>query len=498
MYPPQNPIAALSSIYGIQQQQVALQQARQNLQTGQYAQQSAQAGAQLDQQKSSEMQAVGNLTKGAYTSGRYTKPDGTFDNNKFANDVAAVAPVNGQAISNAATERAGRVFDNQQKLFNLEQSKREAIGNMAGAVAADATTDPTKATNAVENLRSQFPDDKDFSRVLTSMTMGMKMDADPSDPKNPNASSTFNGLRQQFRNIAVGVNAPSAAQTAPNVSAVGLGSSVAMTQTNPQAIGGLGVKGALPTGIPPGWSLTEDPITHNKYMINQQTGESKPLAGMGGNQQNAPPPRLPGQGESQADVAGADAKRYSQISGEGTNAQTGAQLADQVANLADQVRTGKLSKEWADRLAVIQQHDPQVTDRQMLQKYAAQLKTIANSGSTTDASRDQVEQGMPSPETMDPDAVKQAAQYVGGIFRMRGARQQYADQYVKNSGGPLGMQGADDSYMRSADPTLFAYKALPPGPQRQAFLSQHGLTTPAAQQAFKARINQIDHYSGGQ
>jgi hypothetical protein len=300
MYPPQNPIAALSSIYGIQQQQLALQQGRQNLQTGQYAQQSAQAGAQLDQQKASEMQAVGNLTKGAYTSGRYTKPDGTFDNNKFANDVNAVAPVNGQAISNAATERAGRVFDNQQKLFNLEQSKREAIGNMAGAVAADATTDPTKATNAVENLRSQFPDDKDLSRVLTSMTMGMKMDADPPDPKNPNAPSTFNGLRQQFRNIAVGVNAPSASQTTPATDTYQGASGVQPYQKNPQAVGGiknigvpLGPQGITPQVVttPSGSLQVWGPNGPGGKGAAPSSGQSGPRTAA----QDAPPPNAPKQ-----------------------------------------------------------------------------------------------------------------------------------------------------------------------------------------------------------
>jgi hypothetical protein len=241
-------------------------------------------------------------------------------------------------------------------------------------------------------------------------------------------------------------------------------------------------------------NVVEDPATGNKYIYNQQNQRVNPIGQPGA--PAAPPQRVVGQAPSQAAVAGTDAQRYSQISQEGTNAQTGAQLADQVATLADQVRTGKLSKEWTDRLAILQQHDPTITARQMLTKYAAQLKTMATSGATTDASRSQIDEGMPSPESMNPDATKQAAQYVGGIFRMRGARQQYADQYVKNSGSPLGMQGADDSFMRSADPTIFAYKALPPGPERQQFLVTHGLTTPEKQAEFKARMNQVQHYVG--
>jgi hypothetical protein len=480
MYPPQNPIAALSSIYGIQQQQVALKQAQQNLQTGQYAQQSAQAEAQQNQQKNSELTAVGNLTKQAYSSGRYKQADGSFDNQKFADDVSQVAPTYGQQIAKDATMRAGEIYKNQQTFFNLNQSQRQMIGDAFGSLAADASVDHTKFIDTIANLSDQFKDNPQVNRMLTSMATAIPNDNGP-------------GLRQALRNAAVMTNAPSAAQSNPNVGAIGLGGSVALTQTNPQAIGGLQQQGSVTD-----WSLTEDPITHNKYMINAQTGESRPLGGAAGNTANAPPQRPAGQGESQKDVATTDAARYSQISQEGTNAQTGAQLADRVAALADQVRTGKLSKEWADNLTIFQQDNPGATARQMLTKYAAQLKTMASQGASTDASRSQVDAGMPSPETMDPKATKQAAQYVGGIFRMRGARQQYADQYLKNNGSPLGMQGADDAFMRAADPSVFVYKSLPAGAARQQYLRDSNITTPEKLQDLKTRLNQVNHYSGGQ
>ena len=140
MYPPQNPIAALSSIYGIQQQQLALQQGRQNLQTGAYQQQSAQAQASQDQQKNAELQAVGNLTKNA-ANPRYAAPDGSFDNQKFADDVARVAPTYGQAIAKDATMRAGELYQNQQTLFNLNQSERSMIGDAFGSWATDDKLD---------------------------------------------------------------------------------------------------------------------------------------------------------------------------------------------------------------------------------------------------------------------------------------------------------------------------------------------------------------------
>src|SRR5271154_1712003 len=128
MYPPTNTLQSLSSILSLQQQKQALVKQAQDIQTGQYIQQSAQAVAQQDQQKNSELQAIGQLSKSAYASGRYANPDGTFNNGKFADDVSQVGPY-GQQIANEATMRAGEVYKNQQTYFNLEKSKQEQIAN---------------------------------------------------------------------------------------------------------------------------------------------------------------------------------------------------------------------------------------------------------------------------------------------------------------------------------------------------------------------------------
>jgi hypothetical protein len=76
MYPPQNPIAALSSIYGIQQQQVNLAQQKQALQTGQYTQQSAQATAQQNQQDARNRQASQSFFQN-FDIAKHAGPDGT-------------------------------------------------------------------------------------------------------------------------------------------------------------------------------------------------------------------------------------------------------------------------------------------------------------------------------------------------------------------------------------------------------------------------------------
>jgi len=445
---PSKGLGMMSSILGIQQQRLGLQQQNQALQTGQYQQQTAQAESSQAQQKNAELQAVGNLTKQAYQSGRYKAPDGSFDNQKFANDVAQVAPTYGQGIANDATSRAGEVYRNGQTLFNLESSKRQQLGDTLGALAGNQNVTQSDVIDAFEGLRQQHPDDKALSRMLQS-TQG-------SIPP----STTGPQLQQVLNTMA------SAATAHPSVSGT--------TNAASQIVN----RGTYSGQLSP--QTGDQSINPGAPKVAAQTA------------QGLIPPA------NQAGLSTNDVTRYSQIGQEGTNAQTGVQLAKQVSQLSDQVRTGQLSKEWADRLAVLKQNDPNITNRQMLSKYAAQLKTMATQGAATDASRSQIDEGMPSPESMDPAAVKQAAQYVGGIFGMRGARQSVADQYVKRNGNAIGIQGVDNEFMRAADPTLFAYKSLPQGPERQAFLKAHNLTTPEAQQEFKARMNQVNHYSGGQ
>jgi hypothetical protein len=191
--PPQNPITTLAGIMGIKQQQQALQ-------TGQYNQATAQAESQQAQQKNAELQAVGNLTKNAYNP-RYSNADGSFDNQAFADDVARVAPTYGQAIAKDATMRAGELYQNQQTLFNLNQSERSMIGDAFGSWATDDKLNHSRFINNVENLREQFPNNPGVSRMLTSMATAMPSDAD--------------GLHKGLQQAAIMAKSPTAELSMP-------------------------------------------------------------------------------------------------------------------------------------------------------------------------------------------------------------------------------------------------------------------------------------------
>ena len=492
---PPNPmtgINTLSGLIGIQQQRLQLQREAQVIQTGQAQQQTAQAEAQQSQQAMGERQQLQQVLKTGIrpdTGESIYNDQNEVDPDKLSDYATKNLALTGQGVTQNILKTKTDKIALSSAAADLQGKYRDQLAGITRSF----VNNPKATSQDVNDAYQQFGRvNPDAAPAILAATNLVKHLDNATGQKEKNDQLIH--LAQMFQ-----PSGTTAAQQQPAVGAINLGGQVALTQTNPYAPGGVERLGGMGTSIPPGWQLTEDPVTHNKYMINQQTGQTKPLgAEFGGGGGAAPPQRAAGQGESQVGVASQDTKRYGDISQEGTNAQTGMQLANQVSQLAQQVRTGKLTKEWADRLTVLKQSDPSITDRQMLSKYAAQLKTMAVQNATTDSSKNQIEEGMPSPETMDPGAVKQAAQYVGGIFGMRGARQAVADKYVKTNQSPLGLQSSDNEFMRAADPTIFAYKSLPPGPERQEFLKAHGLTTAEKIQEFKARMNQVNHYSGGQ
>ena len=468
---PPNPQAGINAYAGI----LGLQQQKQALQTGALQQQAVGAEAQQAQQRNKELQAAQQLMINGAKSGQYDDGQGGLDRQRLADDITKVAPTYGQQISSSLLSQANEIVANKQAHQNLTVSQKKEMGDTFASLAADPEVDNTKFIDAVEKLRQAHRNDPDFSRMLTSMTTHYPGTASPDQQRQ---------LLGRWSAAATGQ-----VQAAPGQIDTG-------TQIQPGTVNRFS-GGFTPAG---GAFNKQSVVTTPAGPLAVATparGTVSPLTTPGA----APsaPQELNTTRATQENVQGMatdDRGRYAQVSQEGTNAQAGAQLADQVAHLAEQVRTGKLSKEWTDRLTTLQQHNPGLTDRQMLSKYAAQLKTMATQGATTDASRSQIDEGMPSPETMGPDAVKEAAQYVGGIFRMRGARQAYADQYAKSNGSSLGFRGADDAFMRSADPTVFTYNALPAGEERRQFLTKRFGNDPAKLREFSGRINQVKHYAG--
>jgi hypothetical protein len=430
-------LGLMSSILGIQQQKQALQ-------TGQYTQQSAQAGAQVDQQKASELQAVGNLVKNA---SKYKDQNGNFDNQKFANDVATVAPVNGQGIANDATMRAGELYKNQQTLFNLDQSHRSMIGDALGSLAQDPTLDHSKFVDTVANLHEQFKDNPAVNRMLTSMSTAM-----------PNTSGPE--LAQALRNAAVMAKSPTADLSAPNRTTMQGPGGLQAVEMNPNAVGGAGPKGPP---MPQGLSPTEQ--VPYKAAVTSATSRA------GG-------------------VAGSDIDRSNAVSSAVKGASAAIPLTTQVDDLAEQIHSGRFLAAVSNAAAAVGM-SADTYARQELRKNLGQIKTAAISGAGSDSRAGTIESGFPD-ETSDPQTIHKAMDYARGSLREDLARGKNLNEYRGKNPDLRGFQQADDTLTSNTHPLMHEFKALTPE-QRPGFLRRN-FSTADEMQAFKNAQKAADHH----
>jgi hypothetical protein len=103
---------------------------------------------------------------------------------------------------------------------------------------------------------------------------------------------------------------------------------------------------------------------------------------------------------------------------------------------------------------------------------------------------------MPDPEHMDPEAVKDAARFVGGQADLASARAKVANsQRQANGGTSTGLRAIDSTFMQNSDPRGFAYKDIPKGPERQAYLKEH-FKSKEEVQSFLDKQAVADHLSG--
>jgi hypothetical protein len=157
---PPNPnqgMQSLSGILGLQQQQLALKQGQQNLQTGVFQQQSAQANAQQDQQKNAELQAARQLTVKGAQSGAYTAPDGTLDRAKLADDITKAAPTYGETISNQLLSGANEMIQNKQALQKLNSDQQSQLAAGANALASKPDLNHTDVIDYLNNMSDRNP-----------------------------------------------------------------------------------------------------------------------------------------------------------------------------------------------------------------------------------------------------------------------------------------------------------------------------------------------------
>lgn len=446
-----NPNAGLDTIQkyiGLQSSQLGVQKQKQDLQTGQYSQQFEQARASQEAQKAKEFQAGAQLLSDPVGNG-ILNADGSPTENSLA-IVQRAMPMTGAGHYKNLIEGGKTKLEYTAASNSLTQGERAQLIGAASGVAADKAGKPEDAIanmQGVVDSMSGSPDQKHYATMADAL---QKMISSANKEDGTGTKWRTSILQAERGNLT-----PEGTVGAGGVATPGMG-------TN--ALG-------LPT------------VTDR---VSGTTG-SAPLA-----PGYVPPtaPQVAGQTSAATGQVQNDNALFGKVMEGSAKSQSGIALADKVAELSDEVRTGKLSKEWADNLAVLKQKDPQITARQMLSKYAAQLKTLAESGASTDAERSQIDAGMPSPESMEPGAVKEASQYLHGYFKMSQARGANATQHVSSTGSTQGLTLKDNSFMQGADPFVYSFKDMKREDQKEFLLKKFGPGHSKALDDFESRVNQ--------
>lgn len=437
----------ISSLLGIKEQMQALK--------------SATAKAKIDQQDAAENQAVAGAMKDPVASG-LANPDGT-PTEDAPRKFAALAPTSWQRRMGEWTDAMTKHVEFNSAVNNLDLKERSIIVGAPTLVAVSGGK-PEDAIAAIDTTLAglegspEYPKYKKIADAQKNVITASVKAQEGRPPGEVGKEPWRNQLLTLHR--AMGLT-PEQISGATGVAA----SSTGFLNTN--------------SGIQP--VITKPAIAGGG---TEKVGAEIPMG-------LAPTEKL-GYVQGKAGVTGeveADTSRYSTLMNSAVTARTGIALADQVAALAKQVRTGQLTKDWADKLAVLQQDNPKITARQMLGKYAAQLQSLAISNATTDNERNQINSGMPDPNNMDPTAVGQAAQYLHGHFRLLQERGRNASDHVYKNGIP-GLTLNDTQFASQRDPFVYAFKDMTREDKKQFLLERFGPGHSKALDDFEAQVNQ--------
>ncbi len=157
---PPDPLGSLSKMISARSGIIGLQQQQQNLQTGAYQQQSAQATAQQDQQKNSELQALAQFTKTAAQDPSYQNDDGSANVGKYQQDAMKVAPVYGQAYIGQMTSNFNGAVENRKAMLGLTKEQQALMQSGVQSIAQGAD-----AVDEINRLRD-ISDDRGYQKML--------------------------------------------------------------------------------------------------------------------------------------------------------------------------------------------------------------------------------------------------------------------------------------------------------------------------------------------
>lgn len=510
---PNQGLQTISSLIGLRQQQ-------QNLQTGQYQQQSAQAMAVQDQQKAKETQGIAQLLQNPIGNG-ILKQDGTPAPDAMSK-IMAVAPTTG-AI------RADEIFRGAQSKVAFDTSLNSLTEEQRGSLAADMSAAAASGASASEtrdllaNHAQQNP-----ALIKGALIMSSMLPKDPTMTGNP---QTDQAARAQYAKQLTGIQtllgraamgpANAGSLNTVNTSAVSTGAKTNLIQTTPG--GAVNNAGSLTNTIPPGMSTFTDQAG-NTWAVNPQNPGHAVLVGHGGSiggasggakqagatpsspstTPGAPPVMAVGGAQNATQSAMNDEQTYSHIRDSANQAPVTKNILSSIEALAGESKTGAGSKDLATAETVVSQYFPgfkaagdAATNRQLLGKYVQQLalRTVEANGAGTDAAKATVASAIPDPDHMTPEAIQKAARFIQSQTQISQARGAVAEKYRSEHGGSSqGLRAVDSAFMQNVDPRAFDFMSLPQS-ERGPYL-QKNFPDAASREKFASQLSVIDHYGG--
>src|SRR6266404_3001229 len=158
---PNKGIQTLGELMGLQQKQIGIQQAQQNLQTGQALQATAQAEAQKNTQAMRTRQAATKMAQsGQDDQGNSIRgDDGDIDPVKFSSSLNRIDPVNAAPITQNIIKTLSDKFTLQSGALKLDAQQRQMLQGPLQALNVNPSDDNiTNVRNVVGQLASAHPE----------------------------------------------------------------------------------------------------------------------------------------------------------------------------------------------------------------------------------------------------------------------------------------------------------------------------------------------------
>jgi hypothetical protein len=447
-------VQTLSDLMGLQQKQIAIQQQKQTLQTGQALQASAQAQAQQNQQAMGERQLLqSSMQKGSDPEGNpLMGANGEADPVALTKFATKYLPMTGQDV----VQNIVKTQDTRLKLADsarqLGQNYKDDIAGIVRSSMGDQNT-PADAPGVIQSkidayVQQQGPNAPAALTNAASYSKSLLQNLGDHVPDAKTKLSLLH-LAQQFEptGAVAGTQAPAIG------SVTGQAGGAQPVQLNPLSPLPMGATGPeVKTGVAP-------------QIVMDLQGQPHYIGGAAGTGAGGQPFPTPAGVQAQSGVAKDMSDHFTGLNASAQSLPLVTGLTKTIESLAPSAFTGPGGDKKQYMAGILRGFginatgDAQ-TDTNLLNKAMAQLNISTPAG--TDAARALVEAGQPNSH-MDPDAIKEAAGTLRGQVMMNQAERNFLQTTRlsnRGAGDPQAYQEGRQAFEAQADPRIWQYQDL--------------------------------------